>query len=176
MDIKQLQIIIFDYFKDTDDATLVEIVDVFVYDQPNPTSEVSKIIEKFLKDNGLNEAFLNAQYDKTEKASIFSRSSLSQVNMIENVKMSLLGLSFNRFRVAATTDTYKKEIEVLDDKIKKQDVKVKNLTSTANAKTFDVVKRGLLECYSTLNNNDQYFFGETEDAKFVKLVNKLELL
>lgn len=152
MDIIQLQKIIFDYFKDVEDATLVEIVDSFVYDQPNPSSEVSKIIEKFMKDNGLETAFINYHYDKEKKNKFFDRSQLSEKSMIENVKMSLLGLSHNRFRASLNTSK----------------------DTSKNKTNFNYLKRELLDCYESLNRNENYFFGEKADAEIVKRITKLE--
>jgi len=173
MQIEQLQKIIFDYFKDIDDATIVEIVNAFVYDVPNPKLGAGKLIEKFLEDNGLVDAHINYLYDKTDGASLFRRSSLSQSSMIENVKMSLLGLSFNRL---SSNVGYDSKIEAIEEKIQKREEKIQKIKSTANKKSFNLVKHELLRCYSSFNNNEQYFYSEKEDAKFVADIKKIELL
>ena len=186
----ELQKIIFEYFKDIDDITFIEIVKSFVFDVSNPSKEASKLIEKFLKDNGLDDAFINYQYDKTDKATLFRRSSLSQSSMIENIKTSLLTASFNRFNVSVSRLDLEKsntKLEGLEHNITKLnlksgeeehnitklEVKLAKAISNQNEARFNYLKANLLECYSILNNNESYFDGKVEDSKFVAEVGEM---
>jgi len=99
--LQSLQKQIFDYFKDTDDKTLVEIIDAFVYNSPSNRSDVGIIIDKFLKDNDLVQAFINYNIDLKNidnKNVFFNKCSLSEREMIENIRISFLSLAFNRLR------------------------------------------------------------------------------
>lgn len=96
---KEIQETLFDYFDKISDRVLVEFIDSFVYDRVNPSEETSKLIEKFLKDNGLEQAFINYQHDLNNPEAFFRRSSWSQIDMMNNVRNGLLSLAFNRFRL-----------------------------------------------------------------------------
>ena len=106
--LQNLQKQIFDYFEDTDNKTLVEIIHAFVYYSPSNRSDVGVIIDKFLKDNDLTQAYINYSIDIKEKdnpSTYFNRSSLSEREMIENVRLSFLSLGFNRLRQSIVTPT-----------------------------------------------------------------------
>lgn len=172
MKIEQLQKIIFEYFKDTDDITLIEIINSFVYDIPNPSLGAGKIIEKFIEDNGLEKAFINYHYDK-DNSQYFRRSNMSETSMIENIKMSFLGLSYNRFSKNTEFDS---KIKAVEEKIAKREIKIQKIKDTANTKSLIFLKNTILSCYSTLNNNDNYFYNKKEDAKFVSDIKKFEFI
>lgn len=93
---QSLQEQIMEYFKDTDDKTFIAPV--------GNNTKVSTLIETFLKDNGLSDAYVNYLLDlkdediKEHQKRFFNRSSLSQRDMIEKVKSAMLNASFNRFR------------------------------------------------------------------------------
>lgn len=87
---------LFEYFKDTPNKLLVEFIKSFVYNQPTQDTKVSKLVEKFLKDNGLELAFCNYYLDLTEPTKFFKRINGSEVELINEVKHGLLSLAFNR--------------------------------------------------------------------------------
>ncbi len=98
---KMLQDLIIEYFKDTDNKTLVAFIESFVYHQPitDRNSNTSKLIEKFLKDNELELAYCNYMIDYVRGAdAMWLKSSGSQREMIDGIKQALLNLAFNRFR------------------------------------------------------------------------------
>lgn len=81
-----------------DDKTFVQLVDCFCYDTPTKSTRISKILERFIEDNDLFEVVANARYDREHPEGFFLRSSLSQRQTLENIKVSLVSLSHNRFR------------------------------------------------------------------------------
>lgn len=146
---RQVQEIVLDYFKNMDDKTVSDVVDSFVYHTPitDRKSKTSKIIEKFLKDNGLTKAYANYLSDYVDKESRYlMRSSLSDVDMIEKVRNGMLNLVFNRFRSL----------------VKKRDT------------NFIFVKNTLLEVFERLNSNENYFYGEKDDAKIVAKIEQMK--
>lgn len=95
----QLQQQVFDYFADEDDKTVVAFIESFSYHRPAQKAGVGKMIEKFLKDNDLEMAYLNYVSDFVDKKStILMRSAPSQRSMIEDIKRALFNLAFNRLR------------------------------------------------------------------------------
>lgn len=94
----QIQELVSEYFKDTDNKTLVELIDAFVYYTPKDNSDIGKLITKFFKDNEIEKVYLNYLIDKEEPKRFFLKSNPSDLEMIQNIKISLLNLSFNRFR------------------------------------------------------------------------------
>lgn len=147
----QIQELVIDYFKDMDDATVSAVVDSIVYITPitDRKSKISGIIEKFLEDNGLTKAYLNYVYDYRNDSNFFNRASLSEVDMIENVKKAFLNLSYNRYRALVEK---KKE----------------------KANNFNFLKKTLLEIFEHFNNNENYFYGKEEDAKMVDKIESLK--
>jgi uncharacterized membrane-anchored protein YjiN (DUF445 family) len=145
---RQVQELVLDYFKDMDDKTISEVVDSFVYATPitDRKSKTSKVLEKFLTDNGLVQAFTNYMIDYKNPSRYFSRASMSEVDMIEKVRNAMLNLSFNRYRALVS----KRETN------------------------FNFLKKNLLEIFERLNNNDNYYFGEKEDEKFVAKVEAMK--
>ncbi len=95
---QEIQENIFDYFKDTEDSVLIKFINCFVYNNSTTETEISKMIEKFLEDNGLVAVFCNYQLDLTEPQSFFRRTTMSQAGMIDQIKQSLLSIAFNRFK------------------------------------------------------------------------------
>lgn len=93
---KQIQQHIIDYFKEYDNDVFVAIIDSFVY-QERATKNVSEIIEKFLTDNQLTDAYVNYISDQKDQK-FFNRTSMSQGAMIDTIKTALLNASFNRLR------------------------------------------------------------------------------
>lgn len=99
MDFKQqksLQLAVFEYFKDTPDELFSEIVESFVYNKGSSNDKVGKLVEKFLKDNGVEQAYINCRIDL--KNQFFKRSSLTERDMIEQLRNAFLSISFHRFQ------------------------------------------------------------------------------
>lgn len=94
--IKGIQEDLIDYFKDMDNKTFVQVVDCLVYHNGTTDSKISKLIEKFLEDMGLTEAYLNYLMEIKKPSSFFVRHP-SDIQMIEDIKKSFLSLSYNRF-------------------------------------------------------------------------------
>ena len=96
----ELQRIVIDYFKDVDDKTIGNIIESFVYGKSTKNDKASKLIESFIKDNGIETAFVNYMIDvkaKAEGKALWLRSSYSERGIIEDIKISFLNLAFNRF-------------------------------------------------------------------------------
>lgn len=107
----ELQKQIIEYFKDVDDKTIRDVIESFVYFKGSNNNAVGELIQKFLKDNGLTMAFVNYCMDmkrvQNAEQIMFYRSSGSERDMIENIKVSLLNLAYNRF--SALVDKIKPE-------------------------------------------------------------------
>lgn len=148
---RQIQEIVLNYFKDIDDITVSAVVDALVYFNPitDQKSKASRLIEKFLKDNGLEQAFLNYAQDYRNESKFFQRATMSEIDMIENVKRAFLNLTYNRYRALIET---KKE----------------------RATNFNFMKKTLLEVFDCLNNNDNYFYGKEDDEKIVAKIESLK--
>lgn len=148
---RQVQELVLDYFKDIDDKTVSAVVDAIVYVNPitDRRSNASTVIEKFLKDNGLEKAFLNYMHDYQNESKYFNRASLSEIDMIEKIKNALLNLSYNRYRAL---------------------IAKKNERAT----NFNFMKRTLLEIFECLNNNENYIYGKEDDEKIVEKIESLK--
>ncbi len=160
---RQLQELIIDYFKKTDNATLSLFIDSFVYHQPiSEHNGISKIIDRFLKDNGIVNAYLNyvIDYKEVETAS-WLKSSMSQRAMIDNIKQALLNLAFNRFR------NIKHEVTIYTPQVKpkKQPDKIKILGTADIEKSVHIVSN-LTESYTLCSIMiDGSFTGDTEKTE-----------
>ncbi len=109
-----LQKQVIEYFEKYDDKTFIQIVDTFVYSIPvGKNVEIGKIINDFLKLNGLESAFLNYVSDQRGDNKFFVRSSMSEIGMIDNIKSAFLNASFNRFRNTTLMPDVKKELDDL---------------------------------------------------------------
>jgi hypothetical protein len=148
---RQIQELVLDYFKDIDDITVSTVVDAIVYMNPitDRKSKASEVIEKFLSDNGLADSFLKYMHDYRNESKYFLRASISDVDMIENVKRALLNLSYNRYRL-------------LMEKKKER------------ATNFNFMKRTLLEIFECLNNNENYIYGKEDDKKMVAKIEAMK--
>jgi len=100
----ELQEDLMEYFKDMDDKTFVEVVNIIVYQLGTSDSNMSKLAEKFLEDNGLGEAYLNYILEMKRPSQFFSRHP-SDIKMIEDVNVSLLSLSFIRLKRGLSKST-----------------------------------------------------------------------
>lgn len=97
-----LQQAVIDYFVDVNDITVALVVNSFVYSRPTKVDVVSRLIEAFLKDNGLIQTFLNHIADQREDMIIF-KSSYSEREMMNNLNVAFLNLAFNRFMHSINT-------------------------------------------------------------------------
>jgi len=59
----ELQDNLIDYFEDVENKMLCDFIDVFVYGNGTQDTKVSKFSDKFLTDNGLVNAYINAMHD-----------------------------------------------------------------------------------------------------------------
>ena len=73
------------------------IIKCFVYNVSTQDEKVSKLIDKFIKDNGLTQVFIHHQLDLQHPESMFSKSSLSERDMMDQLHRAFLNLAFNRF-------------------------------------------------------------------------------
>lgn len=144
---------IIEYFKDVSDAIIIDIIKCFVYGVALEKKESKAIFDKFISDNGIQDAYINYLYDTNNPQAFFSKSSMSQVSIIEKVKIGMLNMVFNRFKNNNLTE-------------KEKDKK--------NKKNFNFLKNHLLDCYESLNRNDNYFYGEEEDEKMVDKIENLK--
>lgn len=95
----QLQETLTEYFKDFDNPTLIKFIESFSFHLPTRDNTTGKLIEKFLKDNELELAYVNYVSDFVKRESkFFSVSAPSDRLMIENIKNALNTIAFNRFR------------------------------------------------------------------------------
>lgn len=108
----QLQELVLTYFEKVDDKTMSMITDCFVYGDTTDNEKVSKLFEKFLSDNGLTMAYANYIYDMKNTTNYFRRSSSSETSMIEQIKLSFLNISHNRFRKLVSKEV--KEVKLVD--------------------------------------------------------------
>lgn len=95
--LQEIQEDLMEYFKDIDDKTFIGIVDVIVYQLGTTDSNISKLSEKFLTDNGLSEAYLNYILEMKHPSKFFQPNP-TDVRMIEDVNVSLISIGFIRFK------------------------------------------------------------------------------
>ena len=115
-----LQKIVIDYFEKYDDKTMVEVIESFVYKLPSKSNKTGELIEQFLNDNGLKEAFVNCAIDdakeKVNPDYLFNRASASEREMIEQIKISFLNLAYNRLRHNTIDVKPEISVRVVEDK------------------------------------------------------------
>ncbi len=150
----RVQSLIIEYFKDTDDKTLVTFIESFVYHLPASNENLSKMIDKFLEDNGLKIAYCNYITDLKNPDRYLNLSSRSETNMIEDIKFAMLNLSFNRLRFSIST------IEL----------KLPN----NNKKNFKFLKNELSKIITSLNNYENYFYSKEEDSELLTKIKSMK--
>lgn len=91
-----------EYFKNLDDVTFIHFCDLFVFESGTSNVKISELTEKFLRDNGLHEAYMNYIMEMRKPSQLFSRFQ-SDIAMIDDIKKALLVLSYNRFRKSLAT-------------------------------------------------------------------------
>ncbi len=128
--IQEIQEDLTEYFKDTDDATFVSFINVFIYFNGTTDSKISNLIDKFLTDFGLVEAFLNYTLTMKEPNKFFMAFP-SDVRMIEEIRLSFLSLSFFRLKkvlrntsVVSKPKTYSTPLVTKLNKNEKDDLKM----------------------------------------------------
>ncbi len=94
----EIQENLFEYFENTNDKVFVEFIKLFVYKQESKNEEANKLFEQFLTDNGIRKAYDNYQQDLENPTSFFTRSSMSERNLIEQIKQGLLSVAFNKLQ------------------------------------------------------------------------------
>lgn len=146
---------IIDYFKDYDNQTISHFINSFIYFKPAYNDKISKLLEKFLEDNGLINAYLNYTSDARGENQFLNKASGSEVDIINKVMNALFNLCYNRFR------------NDLDDNDK---------VNKLNKKNFNLLKKSLFECYESLNRSENYFYGKEEDKKMVDLISQLKFI
>ena len=92
----QMQKLIFNYFIDYDDKTVVEFINCFVYSEVNPRKEVSELLHKFLKDQDLELAYADYISDRRGDSKYWLKSNPSDIETINQIFHALLNISFNR--------------------------------------------------------------------------------
>ncbi len=159
---EQIQQIVIDYFKETDNAVICEFISSFVYHQHNPSSKISKLIEKFIADQGIVDAYLaylQVIHDESKPESeqpIFRKASSSQIHIIEQLKTALLNLSFNRFN------------QSVDKNVKEGKKELKEARKDARSMANEVVT-----ILTRLNDNENYFYGKEDDEKAIEKAEKI---
>lgn len=93
----QIQELVLNYFIDVDDKTMSSIIKCFVYNESTKDDNISNLIDKFIKDNGLTQAFINHHIDLKNPSSMWFRSSTSEREMMDQINRAFLNLAFNRF-------------------------------------------------------------------------------
>ncbi len=94
---RDIQESLLSYFHNMENETFVSVVDCFVYGSPAEETYISKEVEKFIKELGIEEVYPKYMMDLKDKA-MFYRTSMSERSTIEDIKQCLLSLSHNRFR------------------------------------------------------------------------------
>ena len=93
-EIEQIQTIVYDWFDTYDDATVTAFISSFIYMQPAKNENISSLIDKFLDDNGLKNAYVNNLSDSRRNANgenvYFNSCSRSDKNMLIDIQSSLL--------------------------------------------------------------------------------------
>lgn len=146
----QIQKILIDYFKDFDDETMIKVIDSFVYKEPTTDEKISKIIEKFLADNSLTQAWCNIMLDKKEPRRFFTRSNMSEVEIINQITNGFLNLAYNRFRCSNIelklakneTNITKRNLNIanLEKKIAINELKLEKLNKSIETNEMSDVK------------------------------------
>lgn len=150
--LNQIQKIVFNYFKEVDDKTIMDITNSFTFVNPTDNKKASDLIMQFLKDNGLEKAFVNYMSDYQNPQKLWLTSSPTESHMIEQIKTAFLVLCFNR--------NYRNN-------------KVDKSEETKLKRNFKFVKNKCLEILNCLNNNENYIYGKDEDKKLVEKITKM---
>jgi hypothetical protein len=80
-----------------DDDTFIKVVDMLAFHKGTSDIKLSRLTEKFLNDNGLHQAYINYTL-AMNKPNQFFQQHPTDIEMIVEIKQSLLALSHNRFR------------------------------------------------------------------------------
>lgn len=152
--IDDLQAIIFDWFEKYDDRTVSEFIRSYIYNQPVRTDGISELIERFLIENGLKDAYTNHLSDMRNPDKIFCSCSSSERGLLQDVQMALLSLSWNR----------------LNNIVNSKPIVIKQKSN----KNFNFIKKELLETFECLNRCEQYMYSNEEDSILVEKIKKMK--
>lgn len=112
--LQRIQEIVFDYCKNMSDAELVLFIDTFCMSNYNETG--SKISEEFIKNLEIEDVFIRYIKDcekmKNNVNFSFYSTSLSERNLIENIKISLFVLSYKRLTINVNQKPKTKKIKL----------------------------------------------------------------
>jgi len=148
----QLQKLVIDQFKDTDDQTLIDFMDSFVYHRPAKNDKISTLIEDFIKRNGLTTAYTNYLADFVgEKTQFFRRSQGSEITMIENIKAAFMNAAYNRFRVSAQINAKQADLSKTFQKVLKS---IDKLLDAGRLERFDEAIDELKEIHFEHKKNE----------------------
>lgn len=152
---KRIQEIIFEYFEGYDDKEVVNMTEAFVYHGVPEDSKTAEMLQTFLDENGLAQAWLSYLHDlKPEnKHQSFTRSSRTEVEMINLVSFALLSLVYNRYRQALVK---------------------KEKRNQAGRRNFNFMKEQLLSVLRVMNGYEHYFYSKEEDAELTKKVKGIK--
>lgn len=149
----QIQKIVFDYFRDVEDETILDITNSFTFTQPATNPKVSELVTKFLQDQKLEKVYVNYLSDLRGDSKFSRVSSHSDCALIEDIKTALLVLSFNR---------------AFNSKNKKV------TAESETKKNLKFLKSKCLEILRCLNDNENYIYGKEEDEALVEKIEKIK--
>lgn len=87
-----------DFFNDTDDATLILVVDKFSFFEDSKSSSVNETFDRFLDHCGFTETWPKFRDDLQKPNTYFRRLEPSQYQLIDSVRDALQVVVFGRFR------------------------------------------------------------------------------
>jgi len=155
--IDDLQAIIFEWFDKYDNKTVSEFIRSYIYNQPVRTDGISELIERFITENGLKDAYTNHLSDIRNPDKIFRSCSSSERGLLQDIQMALLSLSWNR----------------LNNIVNSKPTVVTKIKYKSN-KNFNFIKKELLETFECLNRCEQYMYSEKEDNELVEKITKMK--
>jgi len=94
--LKEIQIELSEYFKDTNDKVFSNVIDMVVYHNGTDDVKMSKIVETFLDEMGIKEAYMNYVMEMNKPSQFFVQNP-TDIQMIVDIKQCLLSIAFNRF-------------------------------------------------------------------------------
>lgn len=159
MDSRQQQAIqeqVRNYFKETDNITFSKVVDAFVFLNSHPG--IGKIVDKFLRDVGIQEAYVNYISDikrAENKDFYFKRGSASQTDLIEQIKNGFLVESFHRFhKFAPLHDKMKRNYDKLAKDVTALNEAIDKIMDAGNVERLDEGMDMLKEHYFEQKKNE----------------------
>lgn len=143
MDAQILDKLVHEYFNNINNKEFINFIDIFCYGNKEQDVSTIKLLEKFLKDNDLETAYINECFDNNNPDRYFRKCTLSQIGMLNDVRTCLLSESYRRL--------------------------VKNETILKSiSKKYLKLKNHILNVYYHLNNNEIYMESKIIDSLFIK--------